>query len=82
MRLEADGQLRFADLVVTILLLPVQLNYSEKGIRKMAELFKSYQEALFDDEVVEALKVDGLALHICAALAMNFYLSIWHSKDK
>lgn len=35
----------------------LQLSYTEKGIRRMAELLKAYQAALFDDEVVDCFKV-------------------------
>jgi hypothetical protein len=35
----------------------MQLNYTEKGVQKMAELLKSYRVALHDDEVLECFKV-------------------------
>ena len=34
----------------------LQLNYSEKGVSKLAELLKHYQAALVDDEVLESFK--------------------------
>ena len=39
------------------LLSPVQLNYTEKGVRKMAELLKTYRMALADDQVLDCFKV-------------------------
>lgn len=35
----------------------MQLTYSEKGVRRLTELLKSYQVALFDEEVLECFKV-------------------------
>lgn len=35
----------------------VQLGYSEKGYRKMAELLKTYRHALADEEVLSTFKV-------------------------
>ena len=35
----------------------LQLNYTEKGVRKLIELLKLYQVALFDDEVLDSFKV-------------------------
>lgn len=35
----------------------VQLGYSEKGYRKMAELLKTYRHALVDEEVLSTFKV-------------------------
>lgn len=35
----------------------MQLNYTEKGVRKLTELLKTYQAALVDDEVVESFQV-------------------------
>ena len=35
----------------------MQLNYTEKGVRKMAELLKTYRMALADDQVLDCFKV-------------------------
>ena len=57
---EAQVQVGFmppSALLSIALLSPVQLNYTEKGVRKMAELLKTYRMALADDQVLDCFKV-------------------------
>ena len=40
-----------------------QLSFTEKGMRKVMDAFKSYQSAVGDDEVLEVFKVSGSVEH-------------------